>query len=169
MIGSALARAALVEKLEHLALTDELTGLPNRRHWHDRLEHALARARRSSAPLSVIVLDLNGFKQVNDRQGHAAGDRLLRTAAACWSTALRDSDVLGRIGGDEFAVVLEQTDEETASVVAARLQESLPAGEVTVAVGIATWRHPEDAASLLSRADAAMYEEKGAGSVATRS
>jgi GAF domain-containing protein len=77
MIGSALVRAALLEKLEHLALTDELTGLPNRRNWYEQLEHALLRARRSRAPLSVIVLDLNGFKQVNDRQGHAAGDRLL--------------------------------------------------------------------------------------------
>ncbi|HKC77870.1 MAG TPA: sensor domain-containing diguanylate cyclase, partial [Gaiellaceae bacterium] len=169
MIGSALARAALLEKLEHLALTDELTGLPNRRAWYDRLEHALARARRSEAPLAVVVLDLNGFKQVNDKQGHAAGDRLLRTAAACWSTALRDSDVLGRIGGDEFAVILEQTDEATAAVVTGRLQESLPTGEVTVAAGIATWSRPEDAASLLSRADTAMYEEKTAGSFATRS
>jgi diguanylate cyclase (GGDEF)-like protein len=168
MIASALARAALLERLEQLALTDELTGLPNRRSWYERLEHALARARRSGAPLSVVVLDLNGFKQINDQQGHAAGDRLLRTASACWSTALRDTDVLGRIGGDEFAVVLEQTDETTAAVVAGRLQESLPAGEVTVAAGIATWNRPEDAASLVSRADAAMYDEKSASSFATR-
>jgi diguanylate cyclase (GGDEF)-like protein len=169
MIGSALARASLLERLEQLALTDELTGLPNRRSWYERLDHALARARRSGEPLSVVLLDLNGFKQVNDKQGHAAGDRLLRTASACWSTTLRDSDVLGRIGGDEFAVVLEQTDEATATVVAGRLQESLRAGEVTVAAGIATWSPPEDAASLVSRADAAMYDEKSASSFATRS
>lgn len=169
MIGSALVRAALLEKLEHLALIDELTGLPNRRNWYEQLEHALARARRSRAPLSVIVLDLNGFKQVNDRQGHAAGDRLLRTASACWSTVLRDSDVLGRIGGDEFAVVLEQTGPETAAVVAERLEESLTAGEVTVATGIATWEAPEDAASLLSRADAAMYGRKNGRALATPS
>jgi diguanylate cyclase (GGDEF)-like protein len=169
MIASALARAALLEKLEHLALTDELTGLPNRRSWYERLEHALARARRSHAPLSVVVLDLNGFKQVNDRRGHAAGDRLLLTAGACWSTALRDSDVLGRIGGDEFAVILEQTDEETAAVVASRLEESLMSSEVTVATGIATWERPEDAASLLSRADTAMYGRKNGRAAATRS
>jgi diguanylate cyclase (GGDEF)-like protein len=162
MIGSALARAELLEKLHHLALTDELTGLANRRSWYDHLEHALSRARRSAAPLSLVVLDLNDFKQVNDRQGHAAGDRLLRTAAACWSSVLRESDSLGRVGGDEFAVILEQTDAATAALVVERLGASLPAGEVTVASGIATWDGQEDAEALLSRADAAMYERKAA-------
>lgn len=170
MIGSALARAELLEKLNRLALTDELTGLPNRRSWYDHLEHALARARRSAEPLSLVVLDLNGFKQVNDRQGHNAGDRLLRSASAAWSSALRDSDILGRIGGDEFAVILEQADEATAARVAGRLEQSLVAGDVSVAVGIATWNRYEDAEGLLSRADAAMYERKNDGSaVATRS
>jgi diguanylate cyclase (GGDEF)-like protein len=169
MIGSALARAELLEKLHHLALTDELTGLPNRRSWYDHLEHALARARRSGEPLSLVVLDLNGFKQVNDTQGHAAGDRLLRTASACWSSALRDSDVLGRTGGDEFAVILEQTDAETAAVVAGRLEESLSAGDVSVATGIATWSREEDAEALLSRADAAMYQEKSSRPAVRRS
>jgi diguanylate cyclase len=169
MIGSALARAELLEQLNHLALTDELTGLPNRRSWYDHLEHALARARRSAAPFSVVVLDLNGFKQVNDSQGHAAGDRLLRTVSACWSSALRDSDILGRIGGDEFAIILEQTDGETAADIVSRLEASLPAGDVTVASGIATWNRIEDAEGLLSRADAAMYEEKGARPLAMRS
>jgi diguanylate cyclase (GGDEF)-like protein len=161
MIGSALARAELLEKLHRLALTDELTGLPNRRSWYDHLEHALARARRSAEPLSVVVLDLNGFKQVNDEQGHAAGDRLLRTVSACWSSALRDSDILGRIGGDEFAVILEQTDREIAARIAGRLEACLPGAEVSVATGIATWNRAEDAEGLLSRADAAMYEQKG--------
>jgi diguanylate cyclase (GGDEF)-like protein len=160
MIGSALARAELLGQLHQLALTDELTGLANRRSWYDHLEHALARARRSTAPVSVVVLDLNGFKQVNDKQGHAAGDRLLRTVSACWSSVLRDSDILGRIGGDEFAVILDQTDAETALRVAARLEASLPAAEVSVASGAATWNGEEDAEGLLSRADAAMYEQK---------
>ena len=169
MIGSALARAELLEKLNHLALTDELTGLANRRSWHDHLEHALARARRSGAPLSVVVLDLNGFKQVNDTQGHAAGDRLLRTVSACWSSVLRDSDILGRIGGDEFAVILEQTDEITAARIAGRLGESLRTGSVTAATGTATWNRREDAEGLVSRADAAMYEQKNENALATRS
>ena len=160
MIGSALARAELLEQLHRLALTDELTGLANRRSWYDHLEHALARARRSAAPLSLLVLDLNGFKQINDEQGHAAGDRLLRTVSACWSSVLRDSDVLGRVGGDEFAVILDQTDGETARRIAARLEAILPAAEVSVSTGIATWNREEDAEGLLSRADAAMYEQK---------
>jgi diguanylate cyclase len=169
MIGSALARAELLEKLHRLALTDELTGLANRRSWHDHLEHALARARRSAAPLSVVVLDLNGFKQVNDKQGHAAGDRLLRTVSACWSSVLRDSDILGRIGGDEFAVILEQTDEVTAARIAQRLDGSLPAETVSAASGTATWNRREDVEGLLSRADAAMYERKNVKALATRS
>jgi diguanylate cyclase (GGDEF)-like protein len=169
MIGSALARAELLDQLHQLALTDELTGLANRRSWYDHLEHALARARRSAAPLSVVVLDLNGFKQINDKQGHAAGDRLLRTVSACWSAVLRDSDVLGRIGGDEFAVILDQTDGETAARVAARIETSLPAAEVSVATGIATWNGVEDVEGFLSRADAAMYEQKSEnGALATQ-
>jgi diguanylate cyclase (GGDEF)-like protein len=160
MIGSALARAELLEKLHRLALTDELTGLANRRSWNDHLEHALARARRSGAPLSLVVLDLNGFKQVNDEQGHAAGDRLLRTVSACWSSVLRDSDILGRIGGDEFAVILDQADASVAARIAERLAASLPAGAVTAASGTATWNRREDAEGLLSRADSAMYEQK---------
>lgn len=169
MIASALARAELMDKLHHLALTDELTGLANRRSWYDHLEHALARARRSAAPLSLIVLDLNGFKQVNDEQGHSAGDRLLRTVSACWSTELRDSDILGRIGGDEFAVILEQADELTAARIADRLAASLPQGVVTVAAGTATWDRREDPEGLLSRADAAMYERKNERATVRRS
>jgi diguanylate cyclase len=159
MIASALARAELLEKLNLLALTDELTGLANRRSWYHHLEHALARARRSAATLSVVVLDLNGFKQVNDEQGHAAGDRLLRMVSARWSSVLRDSDILGRVGGDEFAIILEQTDGATAAEIAGRLQAGLTGG-VSASVGVATWDRAEDAASLLSRADAAMYVQK---------
>ena len=169
MIGSALARGELLEKLNRLALTDELTGLANRRSWHDHLEHALARARRSGEPLSVVVLDLNGFKQINDTQGHAAGDRLLRTVSAYWSSVLRDSDILGRIGGDEFAVILEQTDGATAARIAQRLDAGLRAGSVTASSGAATWNRREDAEGLVSRADAAMYERKNEAALSTPS
>jgi diguanylate cyclase len=167
MVASALARAELLEQLNHMALTDELTGLPNRRSWYDHLERARARARRSKEPLSLVVLDLNGFKEVNDWQGHAAGDRLLRTVSACWSAVLRESDILGRIGGDEFAVILEQADKPMATQIAERLGASLHNRGVTVATGIATWDGSEDVESLLHRADAAMYARKN-GSLATR-
>jgi diguanylate cyclase (GGDEF)-like protein len=85
---------------------------------------------------------------------------VLRTVAACWSSVLRDSDILGRIGGDEFAVILEQADEATAAHVVGRLADSLRTGEVGAATGTATWDRTEDAEALLSRADAAMYERK---------
>jgi diguanylate cyclase (GGDEF)-like protein len=165
-IGSALARADLLEKLNAMALTDELTGLPNRRSWDEHFALALARARRSKQPLSVLVLDLNGFKGVNDVQGHAAGDRILRQAATAWSHVLRDTDVLARLGGDEFAVVLEDTDARTASAVAGRLANSISSSAVSVAVGLAEWDGTERGAVLLARADAAMYADKSARSAA---
>ncbi len=114
MLGAALARAELMEKLSDQAVTDELTGLPNRRAWYEHLEQALARAGRTSQPLSIVMLDLDGFKRVNDEDGHVAGDRLLKSVTSAWTGELRATDVLGRIGGDEFAVILELTDAEAA-------------------------------------------------------
>lgn len=161
MVAAALVRAALHERLERQATTDELTGLPNRREWYRQLDGAFARARRSGQPLSVVVLDVNGLKAVNDRHGHAAGDRLLRSLTSRWSSVLRGQDVLGRIGGDEFAVVLESATELDAADVVERLRAS-HADEQGAAAGIATWDGSEAPASLVGRADAAMYEDKRA-------
>ena len=168
MIGTALVRADLMRKLAEQAVTDELTGLPNRRAWYAQLELAFARARRSGQPLSVIALDLDGFKQVNDRLGHAAGDRLLRTVGAHWAAVVREMDYLGRIGGDEFAVILEGADADVAASVIQRLHEALPAGQ-RVSSGGATWDGREDPDSLLGRADACMYDHKRAPARTTRS
>jgi diguanylate cyclase len=159
MIGSALARAELIDRLSEQAVTDELTGLPNRRAWSEQLALSLGRCRRSGQALSVVLLDLDGFKQVNDRQGHAAGDRVLRAVTRRWSAALRETDVLGRIGGDEFAVVLEGADEAAAVDVVRRLEVAL-AGSHRASAGVATWDGVEDEAALLARADADMYEQK---------
>jgi diguanylate cyclase (GGDEF)-like protein len=159
MIGTALARADLLHKLSEQAVTDELTGLPNRRGWYDHLASVLDRARRTGAPVSIIALDVNGLKRVNDQSGHAAGDRLLREVTSRWSAALRESDVLGRLGGDEFGVVLDGVDATAASDVVARLTSCLR-GEHSAAAGIATWDGTEDETSLLSRADEAMYRQK---------
>jgi diguanylate cyclase (GGDEF)-like protein len=159
LIGGALARADLVERLRDRADTDPLTALPNRRSWYERLAESLARARRYQQPLSVILLDLDDFKQVNDTQGHAAGDRLLRTVASHWTSLARDTDVVGRIGGDEFAVILEQAEEHTAREVANRLVRGLPAGR-RCSVGVASWDGDEDALALVTRADAGMYMDK---------
>jgi diguanylate cyclase (GGDEF)-like protein len=159
MIAAALARAALMQKLSEQAGTDELTGLMNRREWDGRLHQALARSRRSGVPLSVVLLDVDGLKQVNDRDGHAAGDEYLRAVSDAWAGVLRETDALGRLGGDEFAVLLEGADELAARDTLRRLERSLAAGH-RASAGVATWRAGEDAAALVARADASMYEAK---------
>jgi diguanylate cyclase (GGDEF)-like protein len=164
--GAALDRAELIAKLTEHAVTDELTGLPNRRAWNAHLEHALARSRRTREPLCVLLLDLDGFKEVNDRQGHAAGDELLVQVAGAWLDAVRETDVLGRLGGDEFAVVLERADRLVADEVVTRLCESMPAPH-TASVGLAVWNGQETPAELMARADAHMYLRKAAARTAS--
>jgi diguanylate cyclase (GGDEF)-like protein len=159
MVGGALARAGLMERLTNEAVTDELTGLPNRRAWYQHLARALAIARRSGKPLSILILDLDGFKEVNDREGHAAGDRLLRTLSSCWASELRGSDLLGRIGGDEFGVILEQTDRAAALDVSARLDQAI-IGQHGASTGFALWDGDEEATALVARADTDMYGYK---------
>ncbi len=167
LIAAALVRADLMHRLADQAITDELTGLANRRGWYTQLDSALARARRTHEPLSVVLLDLDGFKTVNDRRGHAAGDRLLRAVSANWLAAVRESDVLGRVGGDEFAVLLEGADGAAADEIVARLEAALPAGQ-GVSAGIATWNGDETGEALVSRADAQMYGRKRQRQLAAR-
>lgn len=159
MLASALARGQLIQRLSEQAITDELTGVLNRRAWNQQLQLATARARRTGNPLSVALLDLDGFKQVNDRQGHAAGDALLVAAANRWSAVLRHGELLGRIGGDEFAVLMENTDPDAAHQAANRLQHALPT-HCSTSTGTATWNRHENTTSLLARADTQMYEHK---------
>ena len=101
-----LQRGELLERLEAMERTDDLTGLPNRRAWEEELPREMARARRDSQKLSVAMLDLDRFKLFNDRYGHQAGDRLLKQAASAWGSQLRSTDVLARYGGEEFALAL---------------------------------------------------------------
>src|SRR5581483_10274744 len=147
LIGTALVRAELISKLAEQAVTDDLTGLPNRRAFHEHLTLAFKRASRAGEPLSVVLLDLDGFKQINDRLGHVEGDRLLANVAARLRGSLREMDILGRLGGDEFGVILEGADAMAAADVVARLPET------GASAGVATWDGDEDAASLLARAD----------------
>jgi diguanylate cyclase (GGDEF)-like protein len=158
--GAALGRAELIAQLTAHAVTDELTGLANRRAWNVVLEQALKRSRRNREPVSVLVLDLDGLKQVNDGQGHAAGDEMLVSVSTAWLGALRATDTLGRLGGDEFAIVLERSDEAVAHDVITRLQGATPAPHAASA-GLAVWDGHESAAALLERADAQMYVRKG--------
>lgn len=150
----------LVSVLRVTAREDPLTGLANRRMWDERLDEELERARRFGSALSVVMLDLDGFKAVNDLQGHDAGDRLLRSLAGSWRNVVRGGgDFLARLGGDEFAVLAPGSDAFGADVLAERLENALPAG-VSVSTGLATWDGSEKPAELLRRADLAMYEAK---------
>jgi diguanylate cyclase (GGDEF)-like protein len=166
-IAAALVRADLMMRLGEQAVTDELTGLLNRRAWYRELELALARARRSGSSVSVVLLDVDGLKTVNDSGGHAAGDRLLRSVSSRWTATLRESDVLGRLGGDEFAVVLENADEPAARDVVERLAASLDQGQ-SASAGIAAWDGAESVDELVARADVAMYAAKRGATLARR-
>jgi diguanylate cyclase (GGDEF)-like protein len=163
-----------IEHNKYLALHDELTGLPNRRLFQDRLASALERARRTGTQTALLLVDLNRFKEVNDTFGHHAGDRLLRHVAAVFSGRVRRSDTVARTGGDEFSVILE---EPTSRAEAARvgssllemLKEPLHLGdrliEASASIGIAVFpEDAEDMESLCIAADLRMYSEKHGGS-----
>ena len=161
---------------KHLALHDELTGLPNRRLFQDRLASALERARRSGSQAALLMVDLDRFKQVNDTFGHHVGDLLLQHVASVFSARVRRSDTVARIGGDEFAVILEApTSSAEAALVGRDLLELLNKPQqlqdrpmhVRASLGIAIF--PEDAAdmeSLCITADLRMYDNKRANGTA---
>jgi diguanylate cyclase (GGDEF)-like protein len=157
--GNAEERERLLTRLDELAHTDALSGLPNRRAWNLALAAELARAARAPRPVSVALLDLDHFKAVNDTHGHSAGDRLLRECAAAWRSRLRAGDVLARIGGDEFAVLLPDCPESEAIAIVERLN----GGAQTRSAGLATWDGREDADQLMLRADRSLYAAKAAG------
>jgi GGDEF domain-containing protein len=116
------------DQLAALARHDGLTGIPNRRTWDSELPVAMDRARRDGVPLSVAILDLDHFKHFNDRYGHQAGDRLLKTATTAWSQLLRSTDLLCRYGGEEFSVLLPDATLEQAAEVLERLRPITPQG-----------------------------------------
>ena len=174
LVGMARAGLTVVERLRlsHLqALTDELTGLGNRRQLVDRLDASLERAEAEDTEVALLLVDLDGFKELNDTLGHHAGDEVLRQIGPRLDHLLRDEDTLARLGGDEFAVVLDPGDEAGASVAGLRLraalEQSFEVGGIRVcidaSVGIALFpEHARDALGLLQRADVAMYEAKRA-------
>ncbi len=155
-------RTELLARMEEMALTDELTGLPNRRAWDDELQRELARARRHSERLSVAMIDLDRFKEFNDSRGHQAGDQLLAEVGAAWRDAIRGSDFIARYGGEEFAVLLPGCPPASAPEVVERLRDVTPMDQ-TCSAGIAAWDGEETAKKLIARADAALYEAKRSG------
>ena len=158
----AIGRADLLDQLEHLARTDPLTGLPNRRYWEQQLPREIARATRDRGRVCVAMLDLDHFKQFNDRRGHQAGDRLLADAAVAWRSALRPYDLLARYGGEEFSVILPGCDLPDAVSLVERLRSMTPGGE-SCSAGIAEWDGTERVDALVGRADEALYRAKRAG------
>lgn len=139
----ALHNANTLAEFQRLALTDDLTGLANRRGFREELERLAASAERHAIPLSLLLLDVDNFKEVNDEHGHAAGDEILREIALMLRQRIRASDLAARIGGDEFAVLLPHTSEEEAAVVARDLITHLGEGRATslplrVSVGVAS-------------------------------
>ena len=153
----------LLRTSEVLAATDPLTGCLNRRAFLDRLDSAAA---GTGGPWVVCLVDLDGFKGVNDRSGHAAGDDVLRAVATALGGVVRETDTVARLGGDEFAVLAAATPEDSASL-AARVRDAVAgAGAdrgVTASVGVTEVRPGDQADEVLSRADQAMYRAKGAG------
>ncbi len=160
------------QKMEFLATHDDLTGLPNRALFHDRLKSALARRDRSKDKLAVQFIDLDNFKVVNDTLGHDVGDALLREAARRLQVCVREGDTVARLGGDEFTVLMEQTDKYHAATVASRILEALAVPfhlggkELNLSASIGISLCPDDGLdtqNLLKHADAAMYQVKSAG------
>ena len=169
-IATAVERLQLRARLQQMAQYDDLTGLPNRALLRDRLDTALAAARRDKGRIALLYLDLDRFKEINDTLGHAAGDELLQAVAYRMKHCVRDADTVARIGGDEFVVLLPNTQlPEHAELVAAKIHEAIArpleiAGcmlRIVPSIGIALYpEHGEDGPQLLQRADEAMYAAK---------
>jgi diguanylate cyclase (GGDEF)-like protein len=169
----ALENARLHRIVEHQALVDELTGLANRRSIEESLHAEAARSARFGDPLAVVLADLDKFKAVNDRYGHAAGDEVLKAFAAALRETVRESDHAGRWGGEEFALILTNTDADGGVRLAERARAAiesrtveLPDGDsvrVTASFGVAAFPDRRDAEQLFAAADAALYEAKRAG------
>ncbi|MDQ6775372.1 MAG: diguanylate cyclase [Actinomycetota bacterium] len=162
LLGLLDERAALLAKLEHLALTDELTGLPNRRAWQQTLTRELARAQRDRQPLCVALLDLDHFKAYNDTHGHQAGDQALADTAHAWATQLRAGDFLARCGGEEFALLLPNLALAPAAAVLARVRDATPRRQ-TCSAGLVAYDGSETHQQLINRADEALYGAKTGG------
>jgi diguanylate cyclase (GGDEF)-like protein/PAS domain S-box-containing protein len=174
-------RVRLLEQARDLANRDDLTGLPNRRHFFELAHKELSRARRYQKEVSLLLFDVDFFKDVNDVHGHRAGDRFLQSLARVCRRTLRDTDIIGRVGGEEFAVLLPETGLEDAVDAANRLREAVqtihvvPSQEsptaplsVTISVGVAEFVSPPEGPaetfdSVYERADRALYEAKASG------
>lgn len=166
-------RQRLITKLEHLSAIDSLTGLLNRRALFERLSQEMARAKRHGSVLSVILCDMDGFKEINDTYGHTAGDEVLRYIAQTLKEPLRRADTVGRYGGDEFMIILPATSAKGAQSLAERIRSTIEATEfqvaegrtvrLSVSIGVAECNPESDINDIVRNADKALYTSKQAG------
>ena len=152
----------LTNRLREEALMDDLTGLLNRRGWESAARRDLSRAQRKGTPAVLVMLDLDGLKELNDTMGHKEGDRALRETAERMRGSLREADVLARLGGDEFAALFSDAELDDVVGVVARLEDATPR-KASFSTGVAVWDRSEDLDDLVRRGDLALYEAKGAG------
>ncbi len=162
----------LMDDLQYMAITDSLTEVNNRRQFMLLAEHEFKHKRRSNHPISVLMADIDHFKQINDTYGHAIGDQVLKTVAQTCLGNIREIDVLGRYGGDEFAIILPETDLEEACQIAERIRLHI-AGlaipiknefiKISLSLGVSCAKDKQDLETLIKRADAALYIAKYAG------
>jgi diguanylate cyclase (GGDEF)-like protein len=166
--GPAFANARRYDEMRRLADLDSLTGLHNRRSFHELLAREVARARRYERGLGLIILDLDDFKRINDRIGHLAGDVVLAEVASRLRAVVRSTDLPARIGGDEFAVILPESSQEEAELLAARItkavgaEEIVNAGILRISAGIAELGPDDTSTTLFEHADNQLYEVKAA-------
>jgi diguanylate cyclase (GGDEF)-like protein len=174
LLKAKLQLEAQALELERQAKTDVLTGISNRRHFFEMAERELMRSRRSGKPLALLMIDIDHFKMVNDKYGHLAGDEVLKSLCITSQGMIRNIDIVARIGGEEFAIILPETNPGQARVVAERLKDKLsetyiefPNGDktdFTVSIGIASNLEGDlDVESVMKRADAALYRAKRQG------
>lgn len=169
LLELAVTRIEDTQRLAAQAFSDPLTGLPNHRAFHERLSEEVQRAYRHQRPLAIALLDVDHFKTVNDSFGHQHVDRLLATVAKIFAGEARTEDVVARIGGDEFTLLLPDTTKEQAAVICERLRRALaassfpPAEKVTLSIGITDLSDALTAESLIALADGALYWSKGNG------
>jgi len=167
--------ANLYEVVKELSITDDLTSLYNRRYLMKRLNEEIERAKRYSRPLSLLMIDIDLFKHYNDTHGHQQGDELLKALAGVFKSLIRNVDFVARFGGEEFVVVMPETDKNKGLQLAERLRteverrpfrhrETQPGGRVTISIGVTELSSgAEGTAEIIGKADSALYEAKRAG------
>lgn len=163
-VCSGILIGSLVKKLYHGASKDSLTGLHNRRCFYDRIDYEIEKMKRTKQPLSLAIIDIDNFKTINDTYGHLEGDRVLVQLAGIFKTQVRSGDTVIRWGGEEFTVILPETDKEGALTFAERVRKLVECSnckfKITICIGVTTVYQAHNAEKILSIADSALYKAK---------